>query len=258
VIPYFEWPPWAANFIAKPFGILVAIAVLVGIWLARKRAKPMGIDPDRLESMINWMLLCGFIAAHVLDEIFYHPEEIIARPWSLLMLWEGISSFGGFIGALTGILLWKKFKNGGKPLVPYADLIVSVFPISWIIGRLGCASVHDHKGRGTLEPSIFTVAFPDGPHYDLGLLEAVYAILISAVVVLMWRRKWPEGTYIGVASVLYAPARFYLDFLRLETGPTGDRRYLDLTFAQWGCVALFLFGVYMLVRASRLGRSSAA
>jgi phosphatidylglycerol---prolipoprotein diacylglyceryl transferase len=237
------------------FGILVAIGVLVGIWLARKRAKFMGIEPDKLESMINWMLLVGFISAHVLDEIFYHPEEIAKAPWSLFFIWEGISSFGGLIGALIGILLWKRFKNEGRPLLPYADLILSVYPIAWVFGRLGCSVVHDHKGAAA-PASIFTVAFPDGPHYDLGLLEMLYTVLISIVVMLMWRRKWPTGTYIGVTAVMYAPVRFFLDFLRLEYGNTGDRRYFDLTFAQYGCIVLFIFGVYLLVRAVKLARSS--
>lgn len=236
------------------FGILVAIGVLVGIWLARKRARPMGIDPDKLESMINWMLLVGFIAAHVIDEVFYHPDQLAKEPWTIFFLWQGISSFGGFIGALSGMLLWKKFRNEGRPLLPYADLILSVYPIAWVFGRLGCSVVHDHKGAAG-PASIFTVAFPDGPHYDLGLLEMLYSVVISIVVMLMWRRKWPTGTYVGVTCTMYAPVRFFLDFLRLEYGNTGDRRYFDLTFAQYACIGLFVFGVIMVVRSAKAMRA---
>ncbi len=259
MLPYIDLPdlklgPLPIHF----FGILVATGVLIGIWLARKRAKPMGVDPDKLESFINWMLLGGFICAHVLDEIFYHPDEIAKNPLSLLLLWEGISSFGGFVGAALGVLLWKKYRNHGESILPYCDTILSVFPFAWIFGRMGCASVHDHKGRGTLEPNLFTVAFPDGPHYDLGLLEMFYTIIIAIVVASFWGKKRSPGFYTGLTCALYAPVRFFLDFLRLETGPTGDRRYLDLTFAQWACLALFAFGAYMLVRSRRLRPSSAA
>src|SRR5262245_44024346 len=110
------------------FGILVAIAVILGIWLARWRAPHFAIDRNKLESFINWMLAGGFIGAHALDTIFYHPEELASRPWSILFIWEGLSSMGGFAGALMGILLWKKFKGEGEKLLPYADLILSVFP----------------------------------------------------------------------------------------------------------------------------------
>ncbi len=239
------------------FGIIVAIGVLIGIALARWRAPKHGIDRAKLESFINWMLAGGFIGAHVFDTIFYHPEELLRRPWSLLFIWEGLSSFGGFLGALIGILLWKRFRKPDKSLLEYCDLILSVFPISWIIGRFACASVHDHKGRAA-DPSLFTVAFPDGPHYDLGLLEMFYAIFISLVVMLLWSKPRPVGTYIAVVSLLYAPVRFALDFLRVATGPTGDLRYLGFTPAQWASVALFVFGVIMLTRALARRRPSAA
>jgi phosphatidylglycerol:prolipoprotein diacylglycerol transferase len=240
------------------FGILVAIGVIVGIWLARKRAPRHHIDRDQLESFINWMLACGFICAHVLDSIFYHPEEILARPWSLLFIWEGLSSFGGFVGALIGILLWKRFRGKGQSILAYADLILSVFPIAWVFGRMGCSVVHDHKGKAAAAANLLTVRFPDGPHYDLGLLEMLYAIVISIVVISLWRKERPVGTYIGVVCTLYAPVRFALDFLRLDVGPTGDPRYLMLTPAQWASVALFAYGVTMLTRLKRKLPSSDA
>jgi phosphatidylglycerol---prolipoprotein diacylglyceryl transferase len=237
------------------FGILVAIAVLVGISLARWRAPKHDVDRDKLESLINWMLLSGFVLSHILDTIFYHPQEIIERPWSLLFIWEGLSSFGGFIGALVGILLWKKFRGKGESILRYCDLILSVFPVSWIIGRMGCAVVHDHKGKAVSEPNLLTVAFPDGPHYDLGLLEMFYAIFISAIVASFWGKKRPVGTYIGLTTLLYAPVRFVLDYLRATVGPTGDPRYFGFTPGQWASVGVFIFGVTFLVISLTRGRA---
>ena len=57
---------------------------------------------------MTWMLFAGFVLSHMLDSLFYHWEEVVRRPWSLLMPWEGLSSFGGFVGALIGIVLWRK------------------------------------------------------------------------------------------------------------------------------------------------------
>ena len=245
MLPYVSLPP--LNLGGLPihwFGILVAIAVIVGITLARWRAPVHGIPRDRLESFINWMLVGGFINAHVFDVLFYHPEEVLRRPWALLFIWESLSSFGGFIGALIGCLLWKKYRGAGQSIYAYCDHIVSVFPVAWIIGRSGCALVHDHKGKAVVEPNLLTVAFPDGPHYDLGLLEMFWAIVISLVVASLWRKARPVGTYIAIVSMLYAPMRFALDFLRVESGPTGDARYVGFTPAQWACVALFAFGVW--------------
>lgn len=242
MLPYINVPQ--KIWIFPIFGLLVATAVILGITLVRKRVAAHALDPDRVESFINWMLLGGFAGAHIFDTLFYHPEEVLTRPWSLLFFWEGLSSFGGLAGAAIGCLLWKKFRNGGRPILAYMDLIVSVFPISWIVGRLGCASVHDHKGKMADEPSWLTVTFPDGrPYYELGLLEMLFAIVLSVVVVILWRRPQRVGTYLAVTSILYAPVRFALDFLRATSGNTGDARYFGLTPAQYACVALFVVGV---------------
>jgi phosphatidylglycerol:prolipoprotein diacylglycerol transferase len=247
VLPYIDLPELALGPLPIHwFGILVAIAVIVGITLARRRAPRHRIDRDQLESFINWMLLFGFVVSHVFDVLTYHPESVLTRPWGLLFIWESLSSFGGFLGGLIGVLLWKKLRNGGEPVLPYIDLILSVFPIAWIFGRMGCAVVHDHKGKAAAEPNLLTVAFPDGPHYDLGLLEMFFAIFLSLVVASLWGKPRKVGTYTAIVALLYAPVRFAMDFLRATSGGTADARYFGLTPAQWACVGLFGVGLYVL------------
>ena len=244
------------------------------------------------------MLFFGFASAHVLDEILYYPREVIKRPWSLLFFWEGIGSFSGFIGALAGIVLWRHFewktsRSSGPwkvgpfvagpftlsrlvrrkeplPTLPFADLILSVFPIAWIFGRTGCSVAHDHPGALTEQGSPFAIAFPssnpavvDGPgahtafgpitvihghfaRYDLGTLELFLTLSIALVCVLLWRYRLPTGTYAVLVSLVYAPARFALDFLRLEGTFGADPRYGGLTPAQWLCIALLIFGIVLL------------
>ena len=86
-----------------PFGLLVATGVIIGTWLATWRARVRGLDLNKLNSFITWMLIAGFLGGHMLDQIFYHPQELVKRPWSLFLLWEGLSSFGGFVRGLNGV-----------------------------------------------------------------------------------------------------------------------------------------------------------
>jgi phosphatidylglycerol---prolipoprotein diacylglyceryl transferase len=260
VFPYIDLPkiylPFELPFVGRVpiqwFGLLVATAVVVGTMLARWRAKKLGINREKLDSFISWMLVGGFLGAHVLDTIFYHPSELVHRPWSLIFIWEGLSSFGGFIGALCGIFAWKKWRAKGQSVLGLIEIIASVFPIAWIFGRAGCAVVHDHRGMAAPAGSWLAVAFPDGPAYDLGLLEALFAVVISIIFVSTWHRRWKPGFYSALVSLLYAPVRFYLDHFRLtEAAGTGDEHYFGLTPAQYACIALFGFGVYMAVRTAR-------
>jgi phosphatidylglycerol---prolipoprotein diacylglyceryl transferase len=230
------------------FGILVVLGIWVGTLLARWRAKRLGLALPALESFITWMLVAGFVSAHVLDTIFYHPAEVLRRPWSLLFVWEGLSSYGGFIGAVIGGLLWKRYRGKGQSIFAMTDVIMSVFPIAWIFGRMGCAVVHDHPGRLAPPDSWLAVAYPGGARYDLGLLEMFLAVAISIVCVALWRIRTRVGTYVALTAILYAPVRFYMDFFRIDDPVSGDPRYGGLTPAQWACVAVFVYGVVVAVK----------
>ena len=50
---------------------------------------------------------------------FYHWPEFVERPWSIFLLYEGLSSFGGFTGALIGIVLWKHFEAVPIAKIPF-------------------------------------------------------------------------------------------------------------------------------------------
>lgn len=259
-----------------PFGLLVATGVIVGTWLATWRARRRGLDEGHLNSFITWMLVAGFMGGHMLDEIFYHPQELLRRPESLFFLWEGLSSFGGFTGALIGVVLWKyfyaipvletplftlhKFKRRKKPasILAFCDLILSVFPVAWIFGRGGCSVVHDHKGA--LVDSILSVEFPrfgpgrhapmqliHGPElrFDLGLLEWMFTVVLALAFALTWKKRLPVGSYVVATALSYAPVRFVLDYFRLHEGAESDPRYGGFTPGQWACVALFVFGLVM-------------
>jgi phosphatidylglycerol:prolipoprotein diacylglycerol transferase len=256
-----------------PFGVLVALGVVIGTWLTTWRARQRGIDLLRLNSFVTWMLVAGFVGDHVLDSLFYHPKEVMRDPLSLIRLWEGLSSFGGFVGALIGIVLWNYFEVAPKgderrgflglrrraepeTAMPFMDVILSVFPVAWMFGRSGCSVVHDHPGALTEKGAFMSVAYPgpgDRPHwdhfveffrgsthrYDLGLMELTFTIVLAAIVASTWRKRVPTGSYIVAVCFAYAPVRFAMDRLRITEGESADPRYAGFTPAQWACIALF-------------------
>jgi phosphatidylglycerol:prolipoprotein diacylglycerol transferase len=281
MIPYIHIPDLHLGPVPlHPFGILVATGVLVGTNITTWRARKLGYDLVALNSFITWILVSGFVLSHMLDYLFYHWREVVERPWSLLMVWEGLSSFGGFVGALVGALLWKyldveqspfKRRKNPYPILPFADLVFSVFPIAWMFGRMGCSSVHDHPGARASANTWLAVAYPkwpgDGsvthfgfiefivghdPRFDLGFLELLFTIVLAGCVALTWRRKLTVGTYAAVVSLAYAPVRFTMDFLRIPESAGGDSRYGGLTPAQWCCFALFFYGVWMVAYTRRV------
>lgn len=273
MLPYVVIDPHRTGGI-QPFGFFVVLAMMVGELLMRRRARKVGLVDREMRTLFWWCLLGGLFVSHVLDTIFYHPSELTTRPWSLLLVWEGLSSMGGFIGAAVAALFWKHWEPSGRsplptrrgtpaPLLPYAEVVFATFPVAWTVARLGCAVVHDHPGVRTSAATWFSVAYPDGARgviqhvagpislvwgpsvrHDLGLLEALLSLVIAALAAALWSKKVPLGTYAALVSLTYAPGRFALDLLRMN-GPDGDLRYGSLTFAQWCCIGLGLFGLAM-------------
>jgi phosphatidylglycerol:prolipoprotein diacylglycerol transferase len=276
--------------IVQPFGLLVAIGMALTDWLCVRRIALAGLSPAAFRSMRIWVLGLGFLISHMLDELVCHPEAIVAHPLSLLEIWNGLSSVGGFIGAAVGGVLWKfvtferrgvvfvpVLREAALPLLPYADAVVSIFPLGWMFGRAGCAIVHDHPGALAGKDALLAVAWPvspeDGvhhvlgpihavwgslPRYDLGLLEMLFTMVLATAFVATWRRRLAVGTYVVVACLAYGPVRFTMDFLRIEDEANADPRFLALTFAQWCSIALFVCGLAMLahVRSRRTGTRS--
>jgi phosphatidylglycerol:prolipoprotein diacylglycerol transferase len=262
------------TFGAQPFGFLVGLGVVVGEHYASKRAKSLGYDPQLFRSFIFWEMIVGMFCAHALDAIFYHPDAIAKNPLFLLKVFDGLSSFGGFIGALVGAIGWSRitFAKGlfsprlrasPLPLLPFAECTTPAFVYTFTLGRVGCALVHDHPGALARNGAPFSVDWPvdenDGIHtvvgpfhvvhgslsrYDLGLLELLFLLFMVAAVLATWKKRLPLGTYIAMCALSYSPVRFCMDFLRRHEGPDSDARYGALTFAQYACIAFFVLGLY--------------
>jgi phosphatidylglycerol---prolipoprotein diacylglyceryl transferase len=255
-IPYIDIPPLhlfgpagpIGEVSIKPFGTMVAIGVFIGIELARKQGNRLKLDEATLSSFIWYILAGGFVGGHVLDTIFYRPEHLVSSPLSLLWIWDGQSSFGGFTGAFIGLVIWRRrFKASA---LRYADVVASAFPAAWVFGRTGCSIAHDHPGM----PSDLwlAVAFPGGGRFDLGLMEMVLTIPLAITFLLLVKKPRPPGFFIGTMCVAYAPIRFGLDFLRARDVSGADPRYAGLTPAQWACMILLAAGIYFVRHAARM------
>lgn len=246
----------ASRVALKPFGTLVALGLYAGTTAALAFARRRGVSERTLVSFLTWIVVSSFLFGHALDTLMYYPHEALRDPWSLLRVWEGLSSFGGFTGCILGGIAWRLFY--GTPILAYADVVAACFPLSWSFGRLGCSIAHDHPG---IHSNLwFAVRYPDGGRFDLGLLELAITVPLMLAFFWLMRRPRPWGFFAGVMCTYYAPIRFALDFLREPENAGipgylagGDARYLGLTPAQWGCVPLLLLGLVLLVRSRREG-----
>jgi phosphatidylglycerol:prolipoprotein diacylglycerol transferase len=250
------------------FGILVALGFVLGAKMARNKAAKDGFDPEVINRLVGWLVLGVFLGGHLGHLFFYYPEDMAndgARfglmfsafasgrlPTGdeipeVLQVWQGLSSFGGFI-ACTLLAIWF-FKREKVRLWPYADAVAFGLMTGWMFGRLGCFAAHDHPGTETRFWLGATGICPDAygspsvACHDLGLYEAMWS---GAMALWFWfRNKIPRhpGYYVGWMCLSYGPSRLIMDIYR---HPDGDTRYFGFTPAQYGSIALALVGAYIL------------
>jgi phosphatidylglycerol:prolipoprotein diacylglycerol transferase len=252
-IPWFKLEGWhipglPPQIAIQPFGLLVALGVMLGARVSEKRAARLGLKNELISDFIAHVVLIGFVLGHIFDRITYEPEVILRDPLDLLMPWKSLSSFGGFFGAVAGAFIWKARRklNITIPL----DQVAFGMPVGWLFGRTGCFVVHDHPGRLTN----FFLAVNDyhygnlmvGPRHDLGLYEVLWSAVMIPLFFWLDKKPRPHGFYTGFIAVMYAPFRFGLDFLR-----EADATYFGLTPGHYSSILALLLGIFVLWRAYR-------
>ena len=243
MFPYVPEPTLrVGSFSLSAFQILVFIAVVVGYEIAVRRATRLGWNRDVFVSLVLWAVFLGFVGSHVFDTLLYEREALRRNPLVLLEVWGTMSSYGGLIGGILGGLLALRIQRLSIAQAwSFFDVVAFAFAFAWIFGRTGCALAHDHVGIAT--NSFLAVRFPDGPRYDLGLLELFWTIAICALFLWLDRKPRPTGFFVAVFLVAYGPVRFVLDMLRV-----GDERYFGWTPGQYASIAATFVGFLVLLR----------
>lgn len=273
MIPYFPQPGFHlfGPVTVHAFGAIVAVAVLTGWRMAVARARTKGLDTELFQDLLVYVVLSGFVVAHLYSVLAYFPREAMEDPLLLLKFWEDISSFGGFAGGLLGLWLFFRFKArdaDASARLRYLDVIAYVFPFAWAIGRVACTAAHDHPGTVTMFPLGISLKSPEAQAYiaffyreagrsadlpqpaalakmafhDLGWYEFLYmSCLMVPAFLALDRKPRPPGFFVIAFPLLYVPARFFLDFLRI-----GDARYFGLTPGQYAGIAVFLAAFFFM------------
>lgn len=264
LIPWFRFEPVAVQvaqheFVVYPFQAAmlfgVIVALIMAFLFAQENQRPLKITAD----FALHTLVFAFPISLLFNGLFYQPETVrrlFDNTGAISDISFGWSSYGGVLGGIAGAFFWK-WRRGGS-ILEIGDSFAFGGPFGWFVGRLGCFAVHDHPGR----VSDFVLAVADyqvgpppwAPRHDLGLYDAIVLLCLSCVFMLAARKRRPPGSYFGLLGLLYAPARFLLDFLRAPYAEGGDLRYAGLTPSQYVSIGFFIAGVVLLRRLRTTAR----
>lgn len=256
LIPYFERPsiaipipgPWGDAINIHGFGILVALGVWLGAKMTMAKCRRDGLDPDLINRFLTWIIVGILVGGHLGHAFFYDPAYYLENPLELLYVFNGLSSYGGFIACTIAAVVF--FRVERKSFWTYGDTLAYGFTLGWFLGRMGCFVAHDHIGMETnfwLGVQGVCPGFEGNSAYachDVGLYEALYSGLFM-MPLFVWLDRKPRfpGFFVGLWCALYGPIRFVLDAAR---HPLTDTRYLGLTPAQYGSIVITLVGLAIL------------
>lgn len=238
----------AALFQFNVWSLAVPGAIVAGYWLALRRARAAGLELREFESATQWAIGLGLVFSHMVEILLYQQPKLRREGiLTLLKFWEGLSSYGGFFGAvatLTVFYLVLRRRRWWRE----ADILVQALVFAWIFGRFGCTVSGDHPGPRT--DLWFAYPYPDGPRHNLGLYEMLFTLLVLFPAnLLLYRRRPPVGSFLALDCLLYGAGRFALDFMRATDRADSDPRYFGLTLAHYCSMAVFAFGLWCLVLA---------
>jgi len=239
------------GFAISTFGVMLALAFLVGYWISVKRMPEEGIDPDPAPNILLWIMLGGVGGSKL-----YFAVDVAIRTgqpfFDLLFARAGITFYGGLMGGiLAAVLACRKY---GIPFRGLANAAAPALAVSQAIGRVGCFLVGDDYGRVT--DVAWGVTFPKGapPTYEPVHPTQLYEVawLLPVAGFLWWRRKKSPFLF-GEYIALNGAGRMVIEHWRVN-----EPVWLGLTEPQLIGAGLVVIGAALWVRFARTGTAARA
>ncbi|HXW53723.1 MAG TPA: prolipoprotein diacylglyceryl transferase [Myxococcota bacterium] len=169
------------NLPVHTYGALYVTGLLVGMYVAFRQAKLVGIYHEDILDFGFWALVGALIGARILFIIVEAHYYFVESPFTeipgtgisiptLLAVWKGGFVFwGGVVGGAIALVLF--CRNRKIPLAEMADYCAPGLALGHAVGRIGCvaggccygyATYHiDHAGK-VIADTPFAIAFPEG------------------------------------------------------------------------------------------------
>ena len=238
------------------YGILMATAMALGLWLAHRDARRRGMDPEPLLKAAELALLGGLVGAR-LYYVAFNLDYYAQFPNKIWAVWEGgLAIHGGVLGGILvggGYAWWRQL-----PLSRYLDIAAPSLALGQAIGRWGNFFNEEAFGRPTDLPWKLFISPPHRPleyaqfefFHPTFLYESLWDAFVFALLAWVFRDRLARApgalflTYLGFYSV----GRFFTEGLRTDALMLGPIRIAQLVSVLG--VALAVVGVPLLIKRS--------
>lgn len=210
------------------YGLIMALAVGAGFYIAIRRAPKYGIDPKKAEDLLFWLVIGGFIGARLYHALSSAPYYYL-HPADIIKVWNGgLSIYGAVIGGFIVLLLYKRLSTKHLALSSLLDWLTPSLILGQIIGRFGNLFNYEAFGYPTNLPwkmfvkkSFRPIQFQNEIFFHPWFLyEALGNLIILFVLLKIIEPKYKKSLpgFLGFFYLLlYNALRFGLEFLRIDS-----------------------------------------
>jgi phosphatidylglycerol---prolipoprotein diacylglyceryl transferase len=231
------------------YGLLIAIAVLLGLVLSQRLAKLRQVDPDLIGDLIIWLIIGAIPGARLYYVLFQwsyysqHPDQILA-------IWRGgIAIHGAILGGMLTALLFSRLKKCS--FWRLADLVAPSLILGQAIGRWGNFFNSEAFGSPTNLPWKLFIAPEHRPagyesvayYHPTFLYESLWDVMVFGLLMTLFLRfpKAKRGTIFLIYSIGYSCGRFWIEGLRTDSlmlGPLKMAQMVSLIGIGFGTLGL--------------------
>jgi len=245
------------------YGVLLAAAYLLGLWMASRRARQAGLDANKVLDLGIWVIIAALVGAKAL--LFIVDFDQFTSSWQefTTLLRSGGVFYGGLIAAVVVCIY--QLRKHKLPLWTSGDLFAPGIALGYMVGRLGCLMAGCCYGKPT--DVAWAITFTDpvanmnvGTPLNIALhptqiYESGAGLVILLLLLGLERRgRHYAGRTFWLFVLLYSVSRFVIEFYR------GDDRGMPLdvlSTSQLISVVLFPLSLLMLWYLSRGSRPPA-
>ncbi|HXU83248.1 MAG TPA: prolipoprotein diacylglyceryl transferase [Polyangia bacterium] len=219
------------------YGLAIAVGFAIGVVLAAREARRVGLDAGAMLDLLFWILVSGVLGSRLAFVLLHAGDYLqLCRQGGLpgclapLKLWEGgLVYYGGALAATGAVALFARRR--GWPFGQVADVLAPALALGHAFGRLGCFFAGCCFGK----PWSHGLAFPPGsvafddlirtgvisasapatpPLHPTQLYEALGELVIFLLLLRVRRRPPFAGATALLYAASYAGLRFAVEIFR--------------------------------------------
>lgn len=247
--------------VVRWYGLLIALAVLIGVSLSQYLAKLRGVNPDLLGDLAIWLVVSAIPCAR-LYYVLFEWQEYASRPGDIVAIWKGgIAIHGAIIGGTIATIIFARLNR--ISLWQLLDLVAPSLILGQAIGRWGNFFNSEAFGKPTDLPWKLYI---DPRYRPLELLKSDYfhptflyeslwnlGIFILLLSLFFWGLKnydrLKKGTIAAVYLITYSLGRVWIEWLRTDSLMLGSLKIAQVVSLSEIALGLFILAwLYLFKR----------